>query len=166
MNVKESFGKAITDKRTLIAIIVIAIVWRTGISLNGEIALWESICSGIALFILGWALFAYVYLMSKELKGWLEMNKIYQWIAVSLAMINIYVIVYYGMRWYRLTAIGGLEEALLHLDFLFRDIRYIVLVIFYCVMIWLAKYLKKVHDDYLILSKGLEHIQKTFLIVW
>jgi len=39
MSVKESFGKAIMDKRTLIAIIVIAILWRTGISLNGKINL-------------------------------------------------------------------------------------------------------------------------------
>lgn len=61
MSVKESLGKAIMDKRTLIAIIVIAILWRTGISLNGEIALWESIGSGMALFVMGWTLFAYIY---------------------------------------------------------------------------------------------------------
>jgi hypothetical protein len=150
MSVKESLGKAIMDKRTLIAIVVIAILWRTGISLNGEIALWESICSGIALFVMGWALFGYIFLMSRGLKGWLELNKIYHWIAVSLTAVNTYVIVYYGMRWYRLA--GGME-VYVPLDFLFRDIRYIVLVVFYCVVIWLAKHLKKVHGDYMLLFK-------------
>jgi len=153
MSVKESLGKAIMDKRTLIAIIVIAILWRTGISLNGEIALWESIFSGMALFVMGWALFAYIFLMSRGLKGWLELNKIYHWIAVSLAAINTYVIVYYAMRWYRLAGVGGVSESLVPYDFLFRDIRYVVLVVFYCVVIWLAKYLKKVHGDYMLLFK-------------
>ena len=151
MSIKESFGNAIMDKRAVITILVIAILWRTGISLNAEIDIRESMCSGIALFIIGWALFAYIYLMSRELKGWPELNKIYHWIAVSLAAINVYVIVYYAMRWYRL--MGGTEVFVPH-DFLFRDIRYIVLVIFYCVVTWLAKYLKKLHGDYLLISKG------------
>ena len=177
MSVKESFGKAIMDKRALIAFVVVAILWRTGISLDGEIALWESICSGIALFVIGWTLVAYIYLMSRELKsvaidfeesmaafaalylksrgleGWLELSKIYRWIAVSLAAINVYVIVYYVMRWYRLAGISGIEEALVPLDFLFRNIRFITLVVFYCMVMWLAKCLKKVHADYLLLFK-------------
>ena len=177
MSVKESFSKAIMDKRTLIALVMIAILWRAGISLDGEIALWESICSGIALFVMGWTLVAYIYLMSRELKsvavdfeesmaafaalylksrglgGWLELSKIYRWIAVSLAAINVYVIVYYVMRWYRLAGIGGVEEALVPLDVLFRDIRFITLVVYYCVVMWLAKCLKKVHEDYLLLFK-------------
>ena len=152
MSVKESFGKGIMDKRTLIAIIVIAILWRTGISWNGEIALWESICSGIALFVMGWVLFAYIFLMSRGLKGWLELNKIYHWIAVSLLAINTYVIVYYAMRWYRLATEIEVEVPLI--DFILRDIRFVVLVVFYCVVIWLAKYLKKVHGDYMLLFKG------------
>jgi len=151
MSVKESLGKAIRDKRTLIAIVVIAILWRIGISLNGKIALWESMCSGIALFIVGWSLFAYIFLMGKELKGWLELNKIYHWIAVSLLAINTYVIVYYAMRWYRLATEIEVEVPLI--DFILRDIRFIVLVVFYCVVIWLAKYLKKVHEDYILLFK-------------
>jgi hypothetical protein len=157
MSVKEAFGKGVMDKRTLIAIIVIAVLWRAGISLNDPvptIALWESMVSGISLFIMGWALFAYIFFMSRALKGWLELNKIYLWIAVSLIAINIYVIVYYAMRWYRLAGLGGVEEALVHLDFMFRNIRFIVLVIFYCVVTWLAKYLKKVHRDYMLLFKG------------
>jgi len=153
-SIKESFGNAIMDKRAGIAILLIAILWRTGISLNGEISLSESMCSGIALFILGWSLFAYIFFMSTELKGWLVLNKIYQWIAVSLAAINTYVIVYYAMRWYRLVGIKSVVEATVPLDFLFRDIRYIVLVVFYCVVIWLAKYLEELHRDYLLVAKG------------
>ena len=152
-NKLESLSNAIMDKRTLIAILVIAILWRAGISSDGRIALWESECSGIALFIMGWALFACVYLMSRGLKGWLELNEIYRWIAVSLAAINVYVIVYYAMRWYRLAGMGGVMESLVPYDFLFRDIRYLLLVVFYCVVIWLAKYLKKVHGDYMLLFK-------------
>jgi len=153
MSVKEAFGKRIMDKRTLIAIVVIAILWRIGISLNGVIDFRESLCSGMALFIMGWAVFAYIFLMSRELKGWSELNKIYQWIAVGLVAINVYVIVYYAMRWYRLAGLGGVVEVVVPLDFLFRGVRYILLVVFYCVMIWLAKYLKKVHGDYLLLFK-------------
>jgi len=41
MTIKESFGKAIMDKRTLIAAMAIAIMWRTGISMNGKINLEE-----------------------------------------------------------------------------------------------------------------------------
>jgi len=152
-NKLESLGNAIMDKRTLIAILVIAILWRAAISSDGRIALWESECSGIALFIMGWVLFACIYLMSRGLKGWLELNEIYRWIAISLAAINVYVIVYYAMRWYRLAGMGGVSESLVPYDFLFRDIRYLLLVVFYCVVIWLAKYLKKVHGDYMLLFK-------------
>ncbi len=66
--IKEALGKAIMDKRTLIAIVVTAILWRMGISMNGEIALWESICSGIALFVMGWALFAHIFLRAGGVK--------------------------------------------------------------------------------------------------
>jgi hypothetical protein len=69
MSVKESLGKAILDKRALIAFVMIAILWRAGISLDGEIAFWESMCSGIALFVIGWTLTAYIYLMSRELQS-------------------------------------------------------------------------------------------------
>jgi hypothetical protein len=76
MSKKESFSTAIMDKRTLIAILVIAVLWRLVLSLDGKIALWESLCSGIALFIMGWSVFAYIYLMSRELKSWLRLCKI------------------------------------------------------------------------------------------
>ncbi|MEA1957127.1 MAG: hypothetical protein U9N01_02080 [Euryarchaeota archaeon] len=153
MSVEESGSREIIDKRTLVAIVVVAILWRIGISLNGKIALWESVCSGIALFIMGWALFAYIFSMSRGLKGWSELNRIYHWIAVSLATINVYVIIYYAMRWYRLAGLGSVTESLVPWDFLFRDIRYIVLVVFYCVVIWLSKYLKKMHADYMLIKR-------------
>jgi len=158
MNIKKTVTNAIMDKRTLIAIFVIAILWRLGISLDGQIALWESICSGIALFIMGWSVFAYIYLMSRELKDWLRLCKIYQWIAFGLMAINTYVIVYYAMRWYRLAGIRGVVEAVVPLDFLYRDIRYIVLVVFYCAIIWLAKYLMEMHRDYLLVVKGEQQV--------
>ena len=71
MGVKESLGTAMMDKRTLIAILVIAILWRIGISGDGRIDLWESVCSGIAIIVMGWALFAYVFLLAKgQRAGW------------------------------------------------------------------------------------------------
>ncbi|MBE0515985.1 MAG: hypothetical protein IBX41_01150 [Methanophagales archaeon] len=145
MGIKESFEKVILDGRTLIVILLVAILWRTFISLDGEIALWESMCSGIALIIFGWVLFAYLYSMPREVKGWVISKYIYQGITVCLVTINIYVLIYYGMRWSGLLRV----EAYPPLDLLFRDIRYIALVVFYCAVIWSAKYVKKVHEEYI-----------------
>ncbi|MFZ2071610.1 MAG: hypothetical protein WAV32_08480 [Halobacteriota archaeon] len=154
MSIKKAEGNAIRNRWTLIVMLLIAILWRISISLNGEISFWESICSGIALFIAGWALFAYILLMSQGLKGWLVMNRIYSWIAVSLVMINIYVFVYYAVRWHNI--MGEPEETLVPLDFLYRDIRYIALVAFYCTVLWLTKYLKKLHEEYQLIVKGVQ----------
>jgi len=163
MSIKDSFEKAILDKRTLAVIVVVAFLWRTFISLDGEIALWESMCSGIVLILFGWVLFAYMYLKPKKLKGWVMSNWIYQGIAVSMVSINVYVVIYYVMRWYKLLHV----EAYLPLDFLFRDIRYLMLVVFYCGVIWSAKYVKKMHEDYVSLSheKGLLHLISPYLYV-
>jgi len=154
MTVKDRFGKVIMDKRTCVAILILLILWRALISINGEITLWESVCSGIVLIVMGWVLFAFVFIMSQEMQGWLKLNMVYRWIAICVSTINVYVIVYYGMRWYRLAGIGGIEEALVPLDFIFRDIRYIVLVVFYCVVLRLAQYLRDVYEDYMLLFKG------------
>jgi hypothetical protein len=154
MSVKDYFSKAIMDKRTCVAILIILILWRALISMNGEITLWESVCSGIVLIVMGWFLFAFVFIMSKGMQGWLKLNIVYQWIAICVSTINVYVIVYYGMRWYRLAGIGGVEEALVPLDFILRDIRYIVLVVFYCTVMVLAQYLRDVYEDYMLLFKG------------
>jgi hypothetical protein len=163
MNIKDSFEKAILDKRTLAVIVAAAILWRTFVSLDREIALWESMCSGIVLILFGWVLFAYMYLESTKQKGWVMSNWIYQGIAVSMVSINIYVVIYYAMRWYKLLHV----EAYLPLDFLFRDIRYLMLVVFYCGVIWSAKYVKKMHEDYVSLSheKGLLHLISPYLYV-
>ncbi|MFZ2071997.1 MAG: hypothetical protein WAV32_10505 [Halobacteriota archaeon] len=161
MIIKESFEKAMTDKRTLVVIVIVAILWRTFISLNKVITLRESLCSGIVLIIFGWVLFAYLYHLFTHLKGWVISNWICQGIAVSMISINIYVLIYYGMRWLRLLY----EEAYQPWDFLFRDIRYIALVVFYCGILWSAKYVKKVNEDYISLAKekALLHIISTYL---
>ncbi len=161
MGIKDSVGKVIMDGRTLIAIIFVAILWRTVISLDGKIAPWESMCSGIAIFIFGWVLFAYMYHKSKKLEGWVMSNLICQGIAVSMVSINIYVVIYYGMRWFELLQV----EAYPPMDFLFRDIRYIALVVFYCAVLWSVKYVKKMHEDYISLSKekGLLHLISPYL---
>jgi len=154
-------GKAIFDKRILAAIVVAAILWRTFISLDGKVDPWESVCSGIALILFGWVLFAYVYLESTKLKGWIMSNWIYQGIAVTMVSINVYVVIYYGMRWYKLLHV----EAYLPLDILFRDVRYISLVVFYCAVIWSVKYAKNMHEDYVSLSheRGLLHLISPYL---
>ena len=161
MSIQESSGKAIFDKRTLVLIVVVAILWRTVISLDGKIAFWESLCSGITLILFGWVLFAYVYYKYMKTTGWAISNWLYQGITVSMVSINVYVVIYYVMRWYKLLH----TEAYLPMDFLFRDIRYLSLVVFYCAVIWSAKYVQKMHDDYVSLSKekGLMHFISPFL---
>ena len=161
MGIKESDERVIMNGRTAIVILLVAILWRAVISLDGEIVLWESIVSGSALIILGWVLFAYMYRMSGELKGWLISNYIYLGIAMTLLIINIYALIYYGMRWFRLLSV----EAYLPLDFVLRDIRYIALVVFYCSVIWSAGPLKKMHEEYISQSKekSLLHIISPYM---
>jgi hypothetical protein len=160
MGIKESLER-IMNGRTAIVIILVAILWRTVISLDGKIVLWESVCSGTALIILGWVLFAYMYHMSGELKGWLISNYIYLGVVMTLLIINIYALVYYAMRWLRLLSV----EAYLPLDFIFRDVRYIALVVFYCSIIWSTGYLKKMHEGYISRSKekSLLHLISPFI---
>jgi hypothetical protein len=155
MGIKEAFEKVIMDGRTLIAILILAILWRTYISLDHEIALWESICSGIALIIFGWVLFAYLYQMSRKETGWVVSNRMFQGIAVSLSAINTYVLVYYGMRWYTLQV-----EVFLPYDALLRDIRYVMLVLYYCSLIWVTRHLKEMHDTYLLLTEEIPTMRK------
>ena len=149
MGIKETVEKVILNGQTAIAILLVAIIWRIFISLDGDIALWESVLSGSVLIILGWILFAYMYHLSKKLKGWLISNYVYMGIAVTLLIINFYALIYYALRWYKLLSV----EAYLPFDFLFRDIRYIALVTFYCSVIWLGGPLKKMHEEYVGLSK-------------
>jgi len=152
MGVEESFEKRILNGWAALAILLVAVVWRTLISLDGEIVFWESLCSGVALFIVGWMLFAYVFRLSRELKGWIITNYIYQGIAICLAIINVYAVIYYVMRWYTLLYVEVAVAPLL-MDFIFRDIRYIALVLFYCAVIWSARYPKQMHEEYLSRSR-------------
>jgi hypothetical protein len=162
MGIKDFFEKAIMDGRTLAVIVVAAILWRTFISRDG-ITFWESMCSGIFLILLGWLLFFYAYYMFRETTGWVISNWIYQGIAVSIVSVNIYVFIYYVMRWFKLLQVEG--EAYLPADFIFRDVRYIALVVFYCAVLWSAKYVQKMHEDYISLSKekGLLHLISPYL---
>jgi hypothetical protein len=152
MSMTELIGTVITDERTLMVIVGLAFLWRTAISIDYNIAPWESMCSGIALFIMGWLFFGYICSMSWKQKGWLALVKVYRGIAIGLLAINIYVLVYYAMRWYRLLGVGGAAEAFVPLDYLFRDARFFVLVIFYCASIVLSKFLKRTYDEYSLLS--------------
>lgn len=159
MSVKEALEKAIEDNRTLVVIIVAAILWRTFISLDKQIALWESMSSGIALIIMGWILFGYISsLATRTIRP--SVAKIYHGIAIALIGINIYVIVYYIMRWYLLGGFAGVQEPLVPLDFVFRDISFCMLVIFYCTAIALSKYLEKASAECEYLIKKGEKVYK------
>jgi len=141
---KEPSFEIITDERILLLIITIAFFWRIVVSLDKTEALWESICSGISLFIMGWLLFGYLYSMSQRPTRWPVSNTIYQRIGFKLLVLNGYVLIYYGMRWYGLLHV----EVSQPLDLIFRDIQYVLFVIFYCAILWSAKPLKKMHEDY------------------
>lgn len=149
MGVKGSSEKGVSGGQLALGILVVAIVWRAVVALDGEIAFWESLISGLALILLGWVLFGYAYRRSIELKGWIITNYIYQGIAVCLVIVNVYTLVYYGMRWYKLLTV----EAYLPYDFIFRNVRYVALVVFYCSVIWSEHYVAKMHEEYLSRSK-------------
>lgn len=149
MGIKEGIEKVLLNQHSGTAILLVAIVWRVLISLDRDIALWESLLSGIAVLLLGWILFAYFYHQSKELKGWLISNYIYLGFAVCVLIINFYVLIYYGLRWYHLLS----EEVYLPVDFAFRGLRYVALVTFYCSTIWSSGYLKRMHEEYVARSR-------------
>jgi len=146
---REYISKVITDERILIVIAGIALFWRSLVSLDKTEALWECICSGISLFIMGWALFAYICSMSRKPTSWPVTNKIYLWVAICLFVLNIYVAIYYGMRWVGLLHV---EVSVLH-DPIFRDVRYILFVVFYCAIIWSTRYFRGMHENYRSLIK-------------
>ncbi len=149
MRKREAIFTLVTDERILILIVGIAILWRRVISSDESISFGESACSGITLSILGWVLFAYLYSTSRKPTDWPVTSKIYQGIAVSLLVLNVYVAIYYGMRWFRLLH----EEVYVSLDFVFRDVRYLLLVLCYCAVLWTARYLKGLCDKYRLLIK-------------
>jgi hypothetical protein len=149
MDKRETIFKLVTDERILILIVGIAILWRGLLSADESISFRESACSGTTLFITGWVLFAYMYSTSRKQTDWPVTSKIYQGIAVSLLVLNIYVAIYYGMRWFRLLH----EEVYIPLDFVFRDVRYLMFLVCYCSVLWTARYLKEMRDKYRLLIK-------------
>jgi hypothetical protein len=149
MSMRESIFKLVTDERILILIVGVAILWRRVISSDETISFCESVCSGITLIVMGWVLFGYMYSTSRKPTDWPVTRKIYQGIAVNLLVLNIYVAIYYGMRWFRLLH----EEVYVPMDFVFRDVRYLMLVLCYCAVLWTASYLKAMRDKYKLLIK-------------
>lgn len=156
MGVKKFLEEAMMNKRMLTVIIVAAILWRTAISLDKQIASWESICSGVAVIIFGWALFVYAYSLSRKETSWIISNKMAQGLAISLVALNVYVLIYYGMRWFRLLH----TEAYLPYDLLLRDVRYVMLVLAYCGIIWAIGHLKKMHDNYVLITEKMPEMRK------
>lgn len=57
---------------------------------------WESICSGISLFIIGWALFGYLCALSVKAREKVDLIKVTQGMAFALGAINVYALVIYG----------------------------------------------------------------------
>lgn len=151
----EAMFSILTDERSVIIILGLVFLWRAIISFDKQVVLWESMCSGMAMIMLGWILLGYIFSLSLRTTR-PTVAKIYQGFAFSLLAVNIYVIVYYGMRWYKLIYIVGSEEALAPLDFILRDIRYFVLAIFYCTTIVLAKYLERASEECEFLIKKAE----------
>ncbi len=155
--IRAAMFKVLTDERTAIVIIAIVFFWRAFVSLDRAIVLWESMVSGVALFILGWVLLGYLSSLARRVISRPNMVKIYHGIAIALLAINLYVLVYYGMRWYRLLLVG--EEILQPLDFVFRDISYFVFVIFYTTALVLSKWLEKAAVECEFLTKK-EEVEK------
>jgi hypothetical protein len=152
MGLSELIGAVITDERTLMVIVGLAFLWRTVISIDYNISIAESVCSGVALFIMGWLFWGYIVATSQKHKDWLDLAKVYYGVAIGVLAINIYVLVYYVMRWYRLSSLGGVTEAFVPLDYIFRDGRFFALVIFYCASIVLSKFLIRAYEEYRLLS--------------
>jgi hypothetical protein len=139
----------VMDERTLLVILGLSFLWRIFISLDYEISIWESLISGIAVILLGWLVFTHIYFQFRKQRNWLDLLKVYHAAALGVIAMNLYVLVYYGMRWYRL---AWLEETLVPWDYLFRDVRYFILVMFYCASLVLSVFLKRAYVEYMILS--------------
>jgi len=157
MGIKESSGKGIIDWRILVVIAVAAILGRLFISLDKEVVLWESIGTGVLLIILGWFIFGSLYSLSKRETDWIISNKVAQGLAITIGTLNVYVLVYYAMRWYRLMTE---TEVYVPRDFLLRDVRFAVLVLAYCGIIWAMGYLKKMHDNYMLVTEEMPEMRK------
>lgn len=149
MNKREVLFRAITDERILIVIAGIALLWRAVISSDEKISLWESACSGVSLFIVGWLIFGYMCSMSRKPTDWPVTSRIYRSIAVSLLVINIYIAIYYGMKWLGLLHV----EISVSQDYIYQDLRYVIFMMYYCVAIAAARNLRGMKENYRLLIK-------------
>jgi hypothetical protein len=140
----EPLAKALRDERIVVGLPGLALVWRVLVSLDQTEALWESICSGLSLFLLGWICFGYIYSLSRKPTRWPVSTMLCQRISLGLLVLNGYLLIYYGLRW-----TGVLhKEAYLPLDFIVRDIRYVTFVLAYSAILWSTKYLKQMQEGY------------------
>jgi len=149
MNRREFLFRALTDERVLIVIVGIALLWRAVASSDEKITFWESACSGVSLSIIGWLIFGYMYSMSRKPTDWPVSSRIYRSIAVSLLAINIYVAIYYGMKWLGLLRV----EISVSQDYIYQDLRYVIFMMYYCVAIAAARYLRGMKENYRLLIK-------------
>lgn len=140
----ELVAKVIEDGRIAVGLPGMALVWRVLVSLDRTEALWESICSGLSLFLLGWICFGYTHALSRQPTRWPVSTMLYQRISLGLLVLNGYLLMYYGLRWAGLLHM----EAYLPLDFIIRDIRYLTFVLAYSAILWSMKYLKQMQEGY------------------
>ncbi|HDS45499.1 MAG TPA: hypothetical protein ENN68_05325 [Methanomicrobia archaeon] len=140
----ELIAKALKDIRIVAVLPGLALVWRMLVSLDQTEVLWESICSGLSLFLLGWICFSYTHAQSRQPTRWPVSTTLYQRISLVLLVLNGYLLIYYGLRW------AGLlhKEAYPPLDFIVRDARYVTFVVAYSAILWSTKYLKQMQEGY------------------
>ncbi len=149
MTRRDLLFRAITDERVLIVIVGVALLWRAVVSSDETVTICESVCSGISLSIIGWLLLGYMYSKSRKPTEWPVSSRIYRGIALSLLVINIYVAIYYGMRWTGLLHV----EVSVSRDYVYQDLRYVIFIVYYCVSIAAARYLRGMHENYRLLIK-------------
>jgi hypothetical protein len=142
--------RVITDERTLLVLIGLAFLWRTVISFDYTLTIGESMASGIALLIIGWFLLGYMCALTVETRARIALSRLIQGLIFALGTLNVYVLVYYSMTWYRLVTTGGLREALTPLDSLFGDLGFFSFVLFYFTAMLVAKSLEKASGDYIV----------------
>ena len=149
---KEALFYLMTHERTLVVVIAAAILWQVVIHSDNVVTFWESTFSGIALIVWGWSLFGYFCALSVKVKHKIDLTRVIQYVALGLMAINIYAIFYYGIRWYELIReIMGEITAMYApqpLEMALNDIRFVLLISFYCAIVLLAKHLVRAYEDY------------------
>lgn len=127
----------------------IAFLWRTVISFDYTVTFWESTCQYIIQLIIGWFLFGHICAVAVKAREKPDLIKVVQGIALALSTINVYALVYYGLCWYSLVGlVAYFEVFFVPADYIFQDLRFFALVIFYYTMIVLSKFLETASADY------------------